>query len=576
MAERRLTMKYIVEISISIIILILIVLAVGYIYRKKLYKEVARLEAKKMELMNRPVVDELSKVKRLNMTGETEVLFERWKSNWDEIVTVKMPNIDELLFDAEEAMDKYRFNQSKSIHIKIEMLIDEIGVQIDEMLEELGELIGSEESNREQMEDVLEKHHLAKKQLIAHRHTFGKTVDKLDECLDYITKEIKAYESLTNQGDYLIARQKVLSLVEDVNILNVKFEKIPNLIVQCHTVIPNQLSDLYNGYKEMLGQGFTLDHLQVEQFHTESQEKLENLTKQLENTEVQVVEEGIEELFSQIDKMFDDLEAEVYERHYVINENERIGQLIEQLTTDHEKIFEEIEVVKNSYQLKEEDIRSTRELEKMLTELSEQFDLLTIKISEETTAYSILSAELKKIDEQLQIISEQHTEFTEHLLTLRKDELEASEQIERLSKRMNEILRTVRMSKIPGMPMEFDEYMEQAKQRVLTVRNRLEEKPLEMDTVKKELDEATDSVDYLHTKTEEYIDDAHLAEHVIQYGNRYRAHHAELRESLNKAERLFRNYNYKDALEEAAVAVEQIEPGALKKIEQYINNENDK
>src|SRR5699024_2804267 len=174
------------------------------------------------------------------------------KSNWDEIVTVKMPNIDELLFDAEEAMDKYRFNQSKSIHIKIEMLIDEIGVQIDEMLEELGELIGSEESNREQMEYVLEKHHLSKKQLIAHRHTFGKTVDKLDECLDYITKEIKAYESLTNQGDYLIARQKVLSLVEDVNILNVKFEKIPNLIVQCHTVIPNQLSDLYNGYMEML------------------------------------------------------------------------------------------------------------------------------------------------------------------------------------------------------------------------------------------------------------------------------------------------------------------------------------
>lgn len=73
-----------------------------------------RLEAWKIDLLNRPILDELSKVKRLNMTGQTEELFERWRNQWDDVVTVKLPNLEEMLFDAEEYIDRYRFQKAKS------------------------------------------------------------------------------------------------------------------------------------------------------------------------------------------------------------------------------------------------------------------------------------------------------------------------------------------------------------------------------------------------------------------------------------------------------------------------------
>src|SRR5699024_3145076 len=130
---------------IAAIILVLILFVIGYIIRKKYYKEIDRLESKKIELMERPVAEEMAKVKKLNMTGQTEEMFERWRHTWDEILTVHLPNIDEMLFYAEEYTDKYKFKQAKQTHERIESMLINIDEEIEVTLQELAELLDSEE-----------------------------------------------------------------------------------------------------------------------------------------------------------------------------------------------------------------------------------------------------------------------------------------------------------------------------------------------------------------------------------------------------------------------------------------------
>ena len=101
------------EYILGIIILVITLIIWGYFLKKKHFKEIDQLEAWKMEIMNRPILDELSKVKQLNMTGETEEMFERWRNEWDAIITVYMPDVEELLFDADDYVDKYRLGKSK-------------------------------------------------------------------------------------------------------------------------------------------------------------------------------------------------------------------------------------------------------------------------------------------------------------------------------------------------------------------------------------------------------------------------------------------------------------------------------
>lgn len=96
-------MRYI----IPAVIVLLVIAIIAFIIRKKHQTEIARLEHEKHQIQNKPILEEMTKVKQLNMNGQTEEMFERWRNNWTEVMDVHMPKIDVLLFDAEEYVDKF-------------------------------------------------------------------------------------------------------------------------------------------------------------------------------------------------------------------------------------------------------------------------------------------------------------------------------------------------------------------------------------------------------------------------------------------------------------------------------------
>ncbi|MBS4202574.1 septation ring formation regulator EzrA [Lederbergia citrea] len=566
-------MKYGVEIVIAAIVIILILFVVGYIMRKKYYQEVDQLEKRKLELMNRPVVEEMAKVKQLNMTGQTEEMFERWRQTWDDIIAVQLPNIDEMLFYAEEYTDKYRFKQAKETHERIEDMLTKINDQIDLLLKELTELVGSEEKNRIEIEGILEQYRKTKKTLLAHRHTYGLAADRLEQLQDTIGEKLANYKELTKDGNYLQAREVVLSLSIDMEQLASKMEKIPDLLTECQTMIPAQKNELADGYREMSKQGFVLEHLQIDKQLKQLEKELETYKQFLKDAEVEEVESGMYETKEKIEVLYDLLEKEVYAKHYVFQESEKAGFILDQLKDVNAEIEAETNIVQTSYQLFDNELEMPKSFEKSLSQLTSRYELLKAKITEETTAFTLLSEELKVIEEQLKVLQMEQNEFIERLQNLRKDELEVREKLAGLQRKINEIIRLVQKSRMPGLPGDFESLYDQAEEQIEDVYKSLNEKPLNMKSVQKYLYDATDTVEHLYTRTEEHIENATLAERVIQYGNRYRVRDPQLRANLEQAEQAFRNYEYKAALEQAATAVEAVEPGALQRIEEMLNEE---
>ncbi|TYS86307.1 septation ring formation regulator EzrA [Rossellomorea aquimaris] len=553
------------------IILILIIFLIGFISRKKYYAEIDRYEAWKIDIMNKPVSDELSKVKQLNMTGQTEELFDGWRQGWDEIVAVQLPDVEELLFDAEEYTDKFRFTKTKEILSRIDKVLTETEQKIEQILTELNELIGSEEKNREEIQSLQEDYRNSKKQLLAYRHTYGQTAKYIENILDKLSEQMDQFNDLTEQGNYLDAREIVLSLAQEMKDVSYKMETVPKLITDCENLLPTQLSELEAGYVEMKGQGYKLDHIDVENEVASLKDTLLHFNKNLEELKVEEVEEGIQEIKVKVENLYDLLEKEVHAKHFVQQYKDQTTEGLIKAKEDNEDIQSEVTLVKQGYHLQDADLDTPYEIETKIIQLSKRHEMLMNKEESNGTAYSSLSDELKEIRNGLEELDREQSEFSIYLQNLRKDELATREKIQELKKKVAEASRMISKSNVPGLPADYKDLLDEVHRKIEQVNASLTEKPLNMKFVQETLLGAEDTVDHFYTKTGDLIENVLLSEKIIQYGNRYRSKYSSVRDGLQSAEESFRQYDYRKALEEAATTIEKVEPGALKKIEKMMD-----
>lgn len=539
----------------------------GYFIKKKFYKEIDRLEALKMDIMNRPILDELSKVKQLKMNGETEEMFENWRSEWDAIITSHMPDVEELLFDAEEYVDKYRFKRSKGVQHQIALKLHKVEETINEILNELNELVGSEEKNRVEVVEMKEKYRQLKKSLLAHRHNYGKAANKLEFHLEEVMNILEKYEEETGNGNYLNARELVLSVKAKLDELTSKMEKLPGLLLESGSAMSSQLTELKDGYQGMVEQGYKLGHIQFNEEFSRLESQLQSFKEQLENAEVEAVEQGMNELRDSLNILYDLLEKEVLSKQYVQKNQEKLKEMITNAEYENNKLQAETIMVQQSYHLTENEMEAQRKMEKQIQQISKRYDLLNLKIQDNDTANSLIGEEMEAVDAQLKELIEEQKAFSRKLQALRKDEIEAKEALADLKRKMFETTRMISKSNIPGLPQEFKGIIEEARVCVNDVQRKLEEKPLDVSAVYVFLEKAVEHTNKVYETAKELIENMYLAEKVIQYGNRYRSSHASVAESLKEAELKFHHFEYQEALEIAASAIEKVDPGSMKKLE---------
>ncbi|WP_338472077.1 septation ring formation regulator EzrA [Niallia sp. XMNu-256] len=562
-------MEYVIG---GIAVLICIFLA-GFFMKKKYYKETDRLEAWKMDITNRPVLNEMQKVKRLNMNGETEERFERWRGTWDEIVTTELPRIEELLFDIEESIDKYRFKQVKQIQAEVNTKLSTIEDTIKTLLNELGELVGSEEKNRAEIDGLKETYRECKKRLLAHRYLYGKMEKPLEEKLENISKLFQGFDENTNHGNYLAAREIVIHIHELLTKTKREMDSIPNLLNECQSIIPAMLVELNEGYREMLAQGYVLDHILIEEEKDRISQELQLVMTQFEEMDMDEVQVSVEQWKQSIEQLYDLLEKEVLAKHEMKKHDREILEKLQMAKNVNRELNDEFIQVQLSYHLNDSYMDIIEKLAKRLDQLFTRFDLIENKMNDNVAAYSYLQLELTSVRDSLDAIVAEQAEFAEKMQTLRKDEIEAREKVALLRKQIAETIRLISNSNIPGVPQDFQYMMEEAQDSIKQVIGKLNETPLNIPDVKEFLEVAILTVENLTNKTNNLFETVAITEKVIQYGNRYRSRHTSVNQGLKEAEKSFRSFQYQEALEQAVAAIEQIEPDVLKKIENQLDEE---
>lgn len=558
------------EFIIALIILIIGLVVYGMFSRKKIYQEIDRLESRKMELENMPVAEEISKVKELNMTGQTEELFERWREQWDEIVATELPKVDELLFETEECADKYRFKKAKQLSIHINELLDKTKAEIENILTELQNLIGSEQNNRHDIEELNQLHRHVKKKLLAHRYSYGKAEKTLEAAIDHAKKQFAVFEEETVNGNYLQARETVLQLKTDLTTIDTCLEQIPKVLVECQTTLPAQFTELIDGFMGMTRDGYVLDHLQVEETIEFLRHETDTIIQQIEELYVEEAMAKLDDVNERLEQLYDALEHEVYSYHKMNQESQTVSHFLKILQDKNRELRDETLFVQQSYHFKEKDLELYYKMDRELKRLTNLYYNISDKVAEHNLAYSVIQEELEDVSKQLKQLQQSQESYSDMLQALRKDELTAKEQIEDLKSQLIEAKRLIQKSNLPGVPEYYKVQLEKTMHLLKDATLKLQEKPLNIQAVQALLSEAVEAVKETFEETEAILEEAQLVEKMIQYGNRYRSQYGSVAQALRDAEELFRKYEYKEALNEVASAIEQVDPGAVEKIQQFM------
>lgn len=555
------------EYIIGIILLIIVLIITGLILRKKLYDSIDYYESWKIDIMGRNVASELTKVKALNLEGEAKLKFETWREDWDTILTRDLANVEEVLFDAEQAADRFRIGTAKKHLAQLEKSLAAADEKIEQMLAEINDLLETEKQNREkinQLEPMLNDLH---KKLTQNRFQYERAASKFEERINDIKEDILIYRALMEAGSYSEANEVVTKIFSDMKEVEEQLEAFPPLYKKCKIELPEKLDELYKGIEEMTQSGFNIEHLNLNKMINEYQARLIDFVIALENLKIDNVANMLPETEEGIQEMFELLENEAIAKSFVESKASSFITSVSELEEDFATTKAEVEELKLTYHFEDADLEKYMTLEKLMEQIKVDHAAMQKKIAENELAHSILREELEASLNRLEKFEQEHERFKEFIHNLRKDELEAREQIERMMEAVSKMKRRLRQSNLPGIPNFILTMLDDAAQKNERVLNVLEKKPLDILEVQKALNEAQVAVDDALNKTSTLIDQARLTEQVIQYGNRYRSRDPILAAKLLEAEQFFHQSEYELALEQAASAVEEVEPGALKKIE---------
>lgn len=559
------------EYIVIAIILMIAVFIYGAYARRKIFNEIDRLEEWKIDILNRPVTDEISKVKGLVMSGQTEEKFEKWREEWDEIVAVKLPNLEEQLMDSEEAAERYRFRKAKAKLEETQHRLEHTEKRIELLLKDIDELVSSEEQNRIEITSVQEDFREAKQRLLSQNRSLGEAFPILDEEVEELREMLKNYEQLTEEGNYLEARNVLVQVQQRLEVVQEKITITPELIVLVNNQIPSQLKELEDGTSVMESEGYVLDHLEIDTKIGEISSELDNWKAAIEATEVQSLKDEIDAVRMKIEGLYDQLEAEVEARHFVTMKVEELEHEMIKTNNHLQELQEESNVVQLSYRLEEQELKAIKELEMKLSDIYVRFQAVQEAVDDNKQAYSMLAESVVSLKEDLKFVDEEMQIQKENLHMLRKDELKALDTIKELKRKLIESKRLMKLSNIPGIPVSYIESYERAEDIIVELNERLSDVPLDIYQINQVLSEAEQAVEESCESTRKLVEDSVLTERLIQYGNRYRGKYRSVDDLLLKAEDHFRNYEYEEALSTAESAIEKVDPQVLESLKEDVH-----
>ena len=558
--------NWIIILVLVIVIIAAVLYLIGYFMRKKNQEQLDELEVRKEALFDLPVFEEIDDIKKMHLVGQSQNSFREWNQRWVELSTRSFAELESQIYEVENQNEIFRFMKAKKAVVEANETMTEMEAEVEVIRNGLKELRESEERNSLEVQKALDVYEELSKSLKDDKASFGPAYSEIQKQLRNVEIEFTQFVTLNTSGDPIEAREVLEDAERHTYELEDLMKRIPPMYEELNETFPDQLKEIEEGYNQLLADDYVFPEQNFAEEIQHAKKRVENSMADLEKTEIAAVEVANRDTATAIDALYEVMEREIEAKKYVVTNQKIIDDYISHSLKNNRQLMIELDHVSQSYTLNNNELGRSRGFQTEIEEIIRRQKDLEPRMKEHTVPYSEIQAFYKECYKILDDIENQQLEIDASLKELRKGEKVAQEKVDEYEFRLRSIKRYVEKQRLPGLSADYLEFFYVATDRIEDLSRALNKMRINMDEINRLCDLCEDDLELLDKK-------------MMQYANRYRHTHENIRAALDKSMYLFSTeFRYQDALDEIGTALEAVEPGAFKRIEDFyfknINNPN--
>ena len=552
----------VIYLIIAVAVLLVIAYAIAIYVRKRNESKLAILEEKKEELYNLPVNDEVEAVKNMHLIGQSQVTFREWNQKWVDLSLNSFADIENNLFEAEGYNNSFRFFKASHQIDQIESQITLIEEDIAAIRNALADLEKQESKNSGRVLHTLDLFEELQHRVADHSEEYGQGLSEIEKQLENIQSEFSQFVTLNSSGDPVEAAVILDNAENHILALTHIVDRIPAIAATLSKELPDQLEDLEDGYRKLLDANYHFVETDIEaRFHLlyEAFKKNQENIRQLELDNAEYENGQAQE---EINALYDIFTREIAAQKVVENLLATLPTYLQHMKENNTLLGEDIARLSKTYLLPETAASHVRRIQTELESFEAAIVEVTSNQEEPTQAYSVLEENLEDLQTQLKDIEDEQISVSERLTQIEKDDINARQKANVYVNRLHTIKRYMEKRNLPGIPQTFLKLFFTASNNTEDLMVELEQKMINIESITRVLEIATNDMEALETETYNIVQYATLTEQLLQYSNRYRSFDERIQEAFNEALDIFeKEFDYHASFDKISQALEVAEPG---------------
>ncbi|MGM9881765.1 MAG: septation ring formation regulator EzrA [Bacilli bacterium] len=552
---------------VAIILIIITIVVIKSNQNKKYKKEIEELDVKKNSLIGVPVLSEITKVKELVKTDNLKEKMDDWDTIFKTIRDEKIPELTDLISDADFLIDRKDYKQAIRKIANIELEIRSLKKKMDNLLDEVKLITNSEERNRSLITKLKIVYREEQNKFERNRKEYGEVITYIEDEFNRIDKIFIEFERAMDNNDYVSVEKKISVLDDKINYMNKLLEDVPTVVLMATVLVPNKIEEATTYYYRMKRDGYPLDYLNVEYNIKEIRDKINHIMENLKKLELGDAIIELKTFIEYFNGLYNDFDKEKESKDLFRQNIKELGYKIDNVNKVVRDIYLQIDDIKYNYNLSDEDINKFSLLNRNLEKINKDYKILVDQGKMKTFAYSKLVDELDGLSLKLSRLQDDLDYQLRSITSMKDDETRAREQLTTIEELLKKAKYRLKDVKIPVIPSSYYIELNEAQDAIREIVKELDKKPIVIKILNIRVDTARDLVFKIYNKTNDMIKLVNASEKIIIYGNRYRSSYEEIDIALSKAEELFKRGKYKESFDLSLKSLSFVDKNITEKIQ---------